>query len=60
MITLAMFNALNVGFSAGNHIRYSSYGGDHLVFHVFSTVALAVSLSAFVAVLAVSKFTGSK
>ena len=51
IVTLAMFNALNVGFSAGVHLKYSDKGSSSSVFHFFSTLSLMLVVGGIIAII---------
>jgi hypothetical protein len=51
IVTLGLFNALNVGFSAGIHLKYSDNASLSSVFHFFSTVSLIFAVGGIIAII---------
>lgn len=52
-VTLALFNALNIGFSIGLHLKYSGTSQVSPVFHHLGTIAIIIVLIALVSLLVV-------
>jgi len=57
MVTLAMFNALNIGFSLGIHLRYSDKGSLSPIFHFFSSLSIFVVIGAIIGIIICLKST---
>jgi hypothetical protein len=51
MVTLAMFNALNIGFSVGIHLKYSGEGSSSPVFHFFSTLSIIIVVGGIIGII---------
>jgi len=54
-----MFNALNIGFSAGIHLKYSSQGSLSPVFHILSTLSLIIVTGGIIAIIISLRVTKS-
>lgn len=52
-VTLALFNSLNIGFSAGLHLKYSDISSSSSVFHYVSTFALVLVLFSLICLMVI-------
>jgi hypothetical protein len=57
MVTMAMFNALNIGFSVGIHLKYSAEGSLSPVFQFFSSLIMLVVVGSVIAIMICLKAT---
>jgi hypothetical protein len=52
-----MFNALNIGYSTGIHLKYSGRGSLSPVFHFFSNLIIFIAYAGIIAIIISLKIT---
>ncbi len=59
-VTLALFNSLNIGFSAGLHLKYSKNSSSLAVFHYFSSFVLVLVLFSLICLMIILEILESR